>query len=496
MRTFAIGLLALTACGDDGVHHLADAPPQQRDASVDAPPVPEPVTLALVSAGAPVAGATVWFQADDATEIATTTTDASGVASALMPHGGYVTTVDPFPLPADVIADGYHRVNTFTGVKPGDHLVLTDPNPVTAPAPPTFTITLPVDATAAYYDIYTDCGANVNSIYDPPVTAKRAPAAAAVAGPSATFSLYGCTATTATFVVVTEDASTFAASHFFVAPNVAIDQPTVDLTASTYAPVDAATFHLKNLPDLFGGANVDVDYLGTAGLFATSWSDTRGYGTATGGAADVTLPVLPAATGLRVERAELASNFGLHQLVRWGAAADADGGSTWDLAGLPLVDFSTNPTFDPATNMATWTAGTTGATPDAYYARFRVDRYVQDGSGNVTTNAYWDWSIVGPYTGAAIAPPALTGAAADYNVTSTDSVFVNDIVLGKLPGGYDLVRAHAFDLLGAGNFAALAQGAAGHFEIETAGGRKLARVAVHRSPLAVLHEIQRLTHFH
>src|SRR5687768_1531790 len=123
-----LGLLVLLgACGDDPVKRLPDGPPQ-----IDALPPPidtptGPVTLTITSGTMPVMGIKVYFQNSDSSLVSATETDASGVASATMDPGGYVTAVNPFTrvLPS---FGGFAReqIRTFAGVKPGDQLQLKD----------------------------------------------------------------------------------------------------------------------------------------------------------------------------------------------------------------------------------------------------------------------------------------------------------------------------------------------------------------------------------
>src|SRR5512139_4072144 len=108
MRSFLVVSLFVVACGDDGGSgRLADAPP-----STDAPPGPQPVTLTVTDRGAPVAGVHVYFLNPDDSMVATVDTDTAGVASALLPSGGSVTAIDPFPRRAAVAAN-FNELRTF-----------------------------------------------------------------------------------------------------------------------------------------------------------------------------------------------------------------------------------------------------------------------------------------------------------------------------------------------------------------------------------------------
>src|SRR5438093_986344 len=51
IRSLAAFLVIVTACGDDGVHHLADAPPLAIDAAIDAPNPKVPLSTTIAGTG-------------------------------------------------------------------------------------------------------------------------------------------------------------------------------------------------------------------------------------------------------------------------------------------------------------------------------------------------------------------------------------------------------------------------------------------------------------
>ena len=396
--------------------------------------------------------------------------------------------VDPFPAPAlpTLLAAGNHEIRTFAGVKGGDHLVLQSHD---SPSPTsTSLVTVPLDDNdPQYYLIYTDCNGAYNYLDAPAVGSgsgalKRAGSLVpnAVGDPSGSIPLSNCTATTATFVIITQSyddtAGRYLDINYAVVPNIAIaDQGTVDLSAATYAPVTPATFNVTKVPAALTEGVYQVGYATPTGLVATGRDDhTRADFTVDTGAASTPIG-LPTLTGTMVERVELdGTNVGEHALHRWGATSGANNTYTLDVTGLPLVDFGDSPVFDASTNAATWTK-VDGATPDVYYIEIDNDRTVPDGSGGsgATISASWAWKIVGPYVDATITPPTLIGDAADYNALVTDTdASVPTMALAKVPGGYDLIRGHAFDFAepAAGGFGSdpadlsgFAIGSAGHF---------------------------------
>src|ERR1041385_6064862 len=80
-------------------------------------------------------------------------TDTTGVASAVMPMGGSVTAVNPFAPPQGIGTS--YSLNTFLGVKAGDHLRLKEGEGALTDV----TITAPedTDANTASYSIATPC---------------------------------------------------------------------------------------------------------------------------------------------------------------------------------------------------------------------------------------------------------------------------------------------------------------------------------------------------
>src|SRR5437762_2059952 len=119
-----VALTALAACsGEDKARHLDGGIDSMLP--IDAPPDGplQPVTLSVTYNGAPQMNVRVYFQNADSSMVASTTTDATGTATAVMNPGGFVTAVDAIPAGAGVVA-GPDVLNTFAGVKPGDQLVL------------------------------------------------------------------------------------------------------------------------------------------------------------------------------------------------------------------------------------------------------------------------------------------------------------------------------------------------------------------------------------
>lgn len=159
--TLVSGLFAcVTGCGDDGVHHLADAPVAP-DAGIDAiatgtANVTAKIRCCAAPAGGPQEGVRVVVVHRDHTVGATAVTDASGKASVAVQTGDAVTAV----YPEDTVSNTT-KIATFVGVKPGDNLTFGDAFDYAAPmlgTPGQLNVSWPAMAGAGYYYVFTPCG--------------------------------------------------------------------------------------------------------------------------------------------------------------------------------------------------------------------------------------------------------------------------------------------------------------------------------------------------
>ncbi|HET9989862.1 MAG TPA: hypothetical protein VFQ65_15120, partial [Kofleriaceae bacterium] len=222
--------LVIAGCGD-GNRTITDAPAELADAPVDAAPQPVSVVVQHTD-GSAAALVPVYFQATDSTVIASTQTGPAGTASALMPAGGTVTILDPDAAPA--LGKAGHHLFTWTGVKPGDHLIYDTSGAITDF--PIVVFQVPLDtahATVTSYDIESSCGGFM--------------VAPTTTGPTFTqqISLYGCNGTADVMVTGLDDAS-HAVSYFYVASQPIVDQATIDYSAQTYALATTRTFTFTN----------------------------------------------------------------------------------------------------------------------------------------------------------------------------------------------------------------------------------------------------------
>jgi hypothetical protein len=186
-------IVCAVACGGDDSNdgRLGDAATVPKDAASE-PPIdtsaPGPITLTVTRNGQPVADVHTYFLAADGSLGATIDTNSQGVASSLKGDGGSVTAIDPVAGVVDSPAALPHDLRTFVGVKAGDHLVLSQNDPL----PVTITLTAkPVEA-ADRYAVVTTCGTGAIS-----AIADRLGASA----PAGEITLSGCNGTADILVI-------------------------------------------------------------------------------------------------------------------------------------------------------------------------------------------------------------------------------------------------------------------------------------------------------
>lgn len=427
MRKLAL-LLMVAACGDDGVRHTPDAAPHDGPVTPDGPvdAAGTPVTITTMRAGAvPVMGVHVYFQNADGTVVLATTTDATGTASAVMAAGGSVTAIDPYTPPA--FGGTFDSLFTFEGVKPGDHLQLTQP-----PVPTTIQVTVGApDVTGGVsYTAYSTCNKNGQQLTAPPPPPTRRPAVIA-APESAAMTLTSCGATADFLIVAYDDAGQ--ASNMIYAPNIAVsDGGTVDLTASTYTAGMTRTYTFNNVPAL-RSLSVEDDLVSPMGRIYPALNETPSD--TINPTITMTEPVFTGAGSLMQTLYNGAGGIDQQMLLDWGPWAST---FTTDVGARALYDYNAPPTFDPTTHAASIGEDTSaGNAPDftaTFLSAFRGSRS-------------WTWSVIAPHA-ASVTLPTLPTDVFDFNIGSGDSPAVSAWVTGKVPGGYDAIRAVLFSTTG------------------------------------------------
>jgi hypothetical protein len=443
MRQLCLLVCCLAACGDDGVRHVPDAAPHDGPIADMAPDGPlQPVTVTATIDGAPQAGVQVYFLDADSSLVLSTTTDATGTASAVMAAGGSVTALDPYagPLPPQTaIAGGSHSLYTFVGVKPGDNLVLA--NPGEHPGIDV-TVTVPIDPAAgvASYEVHTPCGGG-NTLTDPGSGAS--PSGLVGIGPD-------CGATT-DFLIVTRD-DNFQVLDYAYVPDQAISEgATIDLTAATYAAGSTREYSYTNVPATFGSPSFTDAILTPQGDMLAQFNYAS---------PDEPTPVVTAGIGTHLSVTDIfGASAGNHHIADWGPYTDT---YTADLGARTLHDLNGFPHLDPTTHEISLDESAGGAEPDLMLAGIYTYREAD--------NTDWYWQIAAPHA-TTLAMPALPTDLYDFTIAPTDTFDANQLMLAKVPGGYDAVRAYVFALTGP---TSVAQGSSGSAAVEEVIG-KLAR---------------------
>lgn len=418
-------LLALTfvlaACGDDEFTGLPDAPTP--DGPLPDTPTTGLVTLTVTVGATGQEGIQVYFQNSDSTVVASATTDANGVASAVMEAGGFVTAIDPFPtrIPQGVAAP--RLLKTFSGVKPGDELVLheRDPNP------PVVNITLLANlepsGLAGTYLLFAPCVP-----FGLDVTNGAGSGSGSIGG---AISLQGCGATT-DFTIVAIDNSTGEPINAVHKANLALTEGgTVDMTDVVYAAPEGATFEYTDVPGniaMFNVANVLVSGAGPQVEVFDEALVTSGTGITTARPR----PIIPGSLSVVASQFFGAAN-GIHNIIEWKATTTA---YTKSVASTFLTEYTSAPTYDLTQKEITWTVDSAGEQPDLVIAAARFDR-------ETPKALQWEWDIVAPAAAPAtsIRFPVLPAPDDDLNPAVGDlAQDVDDVVLAKVPGGYDAVR--------------------------------------------------------
>lgn len=409
-------------CGDsDPVRRLPDAPPPPDSND------PGPVSLEILDGTEPRVGIRVIFQDADSTVVLDTTTGTDGKASATMKPGGFVTAIDPFPGRAGGIAT--NDLRTFAGVAPGDQLRLVE-SPLTPPPSVNVTFVLPIENAASEYRISTNCflGFGVS-------------APGSGAQPTATIQLAGCGATT-NVLVEALDASFVPVSSFFK-PSVALtDGATIDLTSDTYSAIPDVTFEYANVPPGIGFVNLYTVRATALGKIFETFNETG----IDGGAGSITTKIPAVSDATAINASTFFGTQTQHVLTQWGPPASS---YTIDAGAAFLPDYTSFPQLDPSNHRIVWSTAGNPRQPDFVLVTAHLFRE--------SPVQAWRWQIVGPATANAVVLPVLPEAS-PFNPLASDQVDFIDVSAGKVPGGYDAVRAN---VLAAATFPELVVGPSG-----------------------------------
>jgi hypothetical protein len=417
-------VVVVAACGGGGsAGHLPDAAVGSADPSV---------TLTVTDLGAPKAGVHVYFVAADGTPVKTVDTGADGSASAVIAEGGSVTALNPFALQA-APDPGNGTLVGYLGVKPGDHLVLSnsDRNAVS------FTLTTEKVTDATDYDVATTCGNQSIS-----------PAASGAPFATGTVELEGCQGAADIAIVASKfDTQTNVSTPLLglFHADATVDGGAVSLTDS-YAALTQLTVTYMNssLGTPSRVLHAPIIPRGPIGPFPVHV--TGSGGTLTGTIAE---PTMAAATSAVTTEFDLTS--GTHKVIEWGPSAAS---YTLDLAGVAVRGVVGRPSYDFATGTVVWSETADGATPDS------VTTLV--GANRTASSRKWNWLIIAPYTAGKIVLPKLPTDVADWTPVAGDTVTLDHVSLLTVTGGYDALRARNIDV-GQNDDKTLISGSSGRF---------------------------------
>lgn len=402
LRCMVLSTLVMVGCGDDASSVKPDA------GGPDAPPDGPPggaVTLTIKRDMTGVANVKVYFQNADSSLVAMTTTNASGVATAALAPGGFVTAVSPFAMPGDD-----DRITTFAGVKPGDQLELAEQTTSTSI---TVNVTVPVDASprVAGYRVSTSCGESDLGGGGGAPTAGQ-------------LMLDDCNGM-ADVVVESQDANGIGIRAFYKANVAVTDNGTLAFT-DAYQALETATFRYMNVP---AGRGVSVANSLVTARGTVVEKQARAMAGAGGVVATIARPVVAGAKGINLTFVGSQGSNDQQLVGEWGPVSTV---YTLDFAGV-LLPAITTPSFDIATRAFRWTSTGTGQ-PDMLIANVGLQR----------ANKTWSWEIAAPYSDGSLVLPALPADSATLNPAAGDTATGNEVTTAKLPGGYDAIRARAF----------------------------------------------------
>lgn len=412
-----LGLGGCGGCNDSNTAgRLPDAPPgpDAADAMLPDAMPPDAVSLAVINHGVPAAGVAVYFLDADGSVAKAAITDGNGIASAVITAGGSVTAIRPFttpPPPAGAFAPD--ELRTFLGVKPGDHLVLSQA--ATDSVTVAFEFATPDGGnTDTTYQLYTTCGGGPTSVT-----------------PGGGLDLQNCHGAADIAVVAsgggleTPQGLYHASASLPSGGNVTVslDDAYAGLTdvTFTYTNTLGATITLAHSPVLTNG------FLGP---YSTTADST------TNNSATISEVAVPASMEtMEIVDSSLTLN-NLHEVVDWGPYSTA---YTLDLSNVLLREVTGAPTYDLATGKIAWTEATDGATPSLTIAGILVTR--------PAPFAKWHWEIVAPYSPGAVVLPHLPTDVFDWQPGPNDQIESLDPIQNvQVTGGYDAVRSHILDI--------------------------------------------------
>jgi hypothetical protein len=359
------------------------------------PPPPPPantVKITVQDGNAPQPGVDVLFQGTDGSVVLETTTDATGVASAMMAAGN-VTVARTFPPSTSGGTQRDPEIYTYVGVAAGDNLVLGDPTDDTG-VPSAINVTVPTGAQGTV-KVQSACGSGQGTAPIIPMTVGDCPSSVL-------------------FFVDDGNQNAFVATAPYSA--------NVDLSTDTLNGTLTTTFSSTDLtPDI---SSVDVEADVMTGTYELYSSGTKRVDQ---NPQTVNLPNLENVDELIV--ATISSTDGTQMIASRQTYAVTP--LTID-ASANLLPYVSSPSYK--STGITWTETGTG-TPDFIVSTLAI-------TPNNSVAKYTRY-IIAPYASITLAVPMLAGNDVSYNPGTMDNI-QGTVGLGSVTGGYAAARAFVF----------------------------------------------------
>ena len=423
----AIAIIGASGCGDNvPAPGIIDGNfPINIDASVDAQialpdalrpdAMPARVTVHLNgpfgSAGPIVGGAFAFVAPDGTTTLSSGVTDANGIASAVVPAGSSVT-IQAGPASVSSPPDLF----TFLDVKPGDDLVIGNPNGLGDTN--TVNITIPTSGAASSYQIASACGSTTG------------------AGPTIA-AAFSTACTTTDLIVSALDMSGDPIGQLY-APNISLTNGSSLSLSETYSDPTSVTFAATNLAGFVEAYDMTAGVADGTTVVGAAYYDAGQQFTNTPPAANSSILNVPAFSGPTfVWGVDVGAIEGESVIVLGREANPGDETLDFSTITIPTIDGDIASYEGVVANAISWTEDGTGSVDAA-----RVDIAVS------LAAAGFNWHIVGPHAAASLAVPTLPNSLAIGDLSAASGVSITSIALYQVPHGWDVLRANIFAMLG------------------------------------------------
>ena len=373
----------------------------------------------------PMAGVKVAFIEPNGDLAGEPMTDVNGKASASVLPGASVTAVY-------VLSPTSHQIESITGVKPGDDLVIGTQHPDTTAAG-TFTVNVIAVVGTLQYDVYGPCGSGT---YVVPAALRGPRPLGVVATVPVTLTMTADCVQSTMDLVATRMDTTSTVVDYVELPNVAFTDGGMTTQVDPWTALATMTANYTNVP-------ADINFVYPTERVPDSFgSGYFGYIAPASGVAMSTWGMPLAKTAYFSTLITATDHTGTQDVY---AIADGTKTSYGFDVGLTLLPWLDTPTIDLATAKITTPNAGGGGSGDAFVVNYRFERPdpSSGGSGSGAINDVYTWRVWSPTVGD-VTLPKLPTDLADNNPTATDTDDGGDARLFDLDlaTGYDAVRAH------------------------------------------------------